>query len=169
MEIVMCEKHKERKRPNTCPDCKAELDGNTAKSNEQVDVVQDSNVDLEPALSEFQHRMHDSKAIRVLIESEILKAIQKVKSELNDLTRITWEHMHIPYGAFCLELMYALEKDGWKYCDFIKNGKQLGYTEDGDFFIVQRVNRKDNPSKPDFSKSGSVKRYIDKQYGRHNS
>ena len=166
----MCEKHKERKRPNTCPDCRAEIENDSNESSNamsQTEVV-DSNIELEPIVTESQHRMHDSKAIRVMIEAEIHKAISKVKSELSDLSRITWEHMHIPHGTFCLELMYALEKDGWKYCDSIRNGKQFGYAEDGDFFLIQRINRKDNPSKPDFSKSGSVRRYIDKQYGRNN-
>lgn len=167
----MCEKHKERKRPNTCPDCKAELEAETL--NESVVTKEEaaenqSNPELEPAVTVQQQRMHDSKAIRVMIEAEIHKAILKVKTELNDLSRITWEHMHIPFGTFCLELMYALEKDGWKYCDSVRNGKQYGYAEDGDFFVVQRINRKDNPPKPDFSKSGSVRRYIDKQHGRNN-
>lgn len=165
----MCEKHKERKRPNTCPDCKAELESETLNNSivKEEDKVE-SNPELEPAVTSQQHRMHDSKAIRVMIEAEIHKAILKVKAELNDLSRITWEHMHIPYGTFCLELMYALEKDGWKYCDYVRNSRQYGYSEDGDFFLVQRINRKDNPPKPDFTKNGSVKRYIDKQYGRNN-
>lgn len=166
----MCERHKTRKRPNTCPDCKAELEESAVKDSvaEENGTIIDSNINLEPQVSEPQQRLYDSKAIKVLIEAEIHKAILKVKSELNDLSRITWEHMHIPYSIFCLELMYALEKEGWKYCDLVRNGKQYGYSEDGDFFIVQRIKRKDNPIKPDFSKSGSVKRYIDKQYGRNN-
>lgn len=162
----MCEKHKERKRPNTCPDCKAELE----QAEQVVDTItenkEDSNPDLEPQVSEQQHRMYDSKAIRVMIEAEILKAVSKVRSEMSDLMKISWEHLYIPYSTFSIELMYALEKDGWKYCDLIKNARQFGYFMDGDIFLLQRVVRKGNNPIPDFTKTGSVKRYLEKINGK---
>ena len=175
----MCEIHKIRKRPSTCDACREELGKEESTTPDTTDtisdlltkkIIQDSNEILEPAVTEQQYRSYDHKAIRVMIEAEITKAVSKVRSEMSDMMRISWEHMHIPYGTFCLELLYCLEKEGWKYCDFIKGNtaKTLGYNEDGDFFIVQRVVKKENPPKPDFSKQGSLKRYMDKVNGKIN-
>jgi hypothetical protein len=111
-------------------------------------------------------RIEEGKYVRVLIESEIQKALAKVKAEMNELRNIQWEHIHVPYSSFCLDLMYAMEKDSWKFVDFIKNPKQYGYSETEDCAVFHRIKRKDGPPVPDFSKNGSVKRFIDKKNGK---
>jgi hypothetical protein len=114
-------------------------------------------------------RMEEGKYIRVLIEAEIQKALIKVRSELAELRNIKWEHLHIPDPVFCMDLMLALEKDGWKYCDHIKNPKLYGYSSDVDFYLMSRIARDDNAPMPDFSKSGNAKRYMDKKNGKEST
>lgn len=150
----MCELHPKRKRKD-CKDC--------FPDEESISIsVIDSNENLEPPISENQNKFHDSKAIRVMIEAEITKAIAKVRSEISDLMQISWEHMYIPYGSFSFELMKHLERDGWKYCELIKNPRQFGYFADGDIFLVQRIVKKDNAPKIDFTKPNAVKKYMEK-------
>jgi hypothetical protein len=186
MEMKMCDIHKVRKRPNTCEACRAELEGSKSVNKvigQQVKVandsiiqqieedvtmdvtevnVEDSNETLEPPISEQQYRLYDSKAIRVMIEAEITKAVAKVRAEMSDLMRINWEHLYVPYTTFSMQLMSALEKEGWKYCDMIKNARTFGYPVDGDIFLLQRIIKKSNAPTPDFTKANTVKRYLNK-------
>jgi hypothetical protein len=166
MEMKMCDIHKVRKRPNTCEACRAELEVSKSVNKviaQQVEIdVKDSNETLEPPISEQQYRLYDSKAIRVMIEAEIAKAVAKVRAEMSDLMRINWEHLYVPYTTFSMQLMYALEKEGWKYCDMIKNARTFGYPVDGDIFLLQRIIKKDNAPTPDFTKANTVKRYLNK-------
>lgn len=111
-------------------------------------------------------RHEEGKYVRVLIEAEIQKALAKVRQEMNELRNIQWEHLDVNYSTFCLALMYALEKEGWKFCDFLKNPKQYGYAMTEDCVVFQRIKRKDNPPRPDFTKTGSVGRYMDKVNGK---
>lgn len=168
---MACEKHKVRKQ-KSCPDCIAELAELTKSVNSPDDTEEivkpadrhDSNINLEPPPNPHQGRVYDAKAVRVLVEAEIQKAINRVKSELDSLTRISWEHTIIPYNSFSMKLMCLLEKEGWKFCDAVRreHGKVMGYNEDDNFFIIQRVFRADNPPIPDFKKSGAVARFINK-------
>lgn len=154
------------------PACQGTISKSVAKAacvavklSEQAKEIQDiiagpsSNVPGSP-------RTEEGKYIRVLIEAEIQKALIKVRSELNELKNMRWEHLHIPDPLFCMDLMMALEKDGWKYCDHIKNPRLYGYLSDVDFYLMQRIIRSDNAPMPDFLKTGNAKRYIDKKNGK---
>lgn len=182
-----CSVHKIRKRPTTCEHCRAELGTSTDTTvtadtpvrvvtsaptvrvalSEQSKAIQDA-ISGPCASQPGSSRIEEGKYIRVLIEAEIQKSVAKIRAELNDVRNLQWEHLFVPDPAFCMDLMFALEKDYWKYCDHIKNPRLYGYSTDGDFYLMQRIIRKDNPPVPDFTKSGAVKRYIEKKNGKEN-
>lgn len=172
---MSCEQHKVRKRPLTCEACAEELkekEISTEKPREHIHipfVLEDPILDItkEEVVTAIdppiiaKARFDEKEYIQALVEKELKLAIAKIKGEINELKNIQWEHLHVSLSTFNLALLFALEKEGWKYCEMVRDGKRFGYIEDGEFVILQRIKNNNNVAKPDFAKRGVLKKYLE--------
>lgn len=103
--------------------------------------------------------------IREYIDGIFAQALEKVKQDINQIKHIRWEHASIPLTIFNIDLMLAIQQDGWKLIEFMKNAKQYGYPDQPDYAVVQRITKPENTPLPDLSKPGNVRKYLEKKNG----
>jgi polyhydroxyalkanoate synthesis regulator phasin len=103
--------------------------------------------------------------VREYVDHIFAQALDKVRQEVNQIKQIRWEHASIPLTVFNIELMTAVQTDGWKLIDMMRNAKQYGYPDQPDYAVLQRVVKPDNEPLPDMSKPGAVRKYLEKKNG----
>jgi hypothetical protein len=203
---MICEKHKLRKRPETCFYCANETQAKVIYSTavtascdlkrvihspavagsispkiskaavkkvkeslitnkeELVDfmkeAINDTSTNKEQLTKIKSQKFDEREYIQAIVEKELRNTVIKLRSELAEIKKIEWEHLEVPLPVFSMQLMYGLEKEGWKYVQMIRDGKKSGYTTDGDYVIIQRVKTNEYPPKPDFEKRGTIKKYL---------
>lgn len=133
---MSCNKHPKRSRKN-CLDC-------FPNAAEEV-VIDSQHVDC-----------------RLEINEIIAKALIKFQEKVNSIANIKWEHLHVPMFIFRLELLKALEQEGWVYCDMIRNPAQYNYKNMEDFCILKRIQRDGNVPVPDLLNSTTYQKYFKK-------
>lgn len=96
-------------------------------------------------------------------EAVAAKVYEKYMEKIYALSDVLWEHLEVPDTIFTLQLLYDLEREGWKWCQLYDElwNKASGLNQPR-HHLLQRVKNSKWPAKPDLSKPAGLAKYIGK-------
>ena len=164
---MVCEKHKIRKRPNSCTDCAEEIGSvNNEILVEKVEVesikeemvsetpistigitgkiikksfLNDGDINIPSTINLDEYYESKAKEYVKQIEDIFHDKMIELKKEVAALFKIRYEHLDIPLTIFNLKMLDQISKDGWQLTHILtKDAARVSGLKD-DSAIVKRI------------------------------
>ena len=157
---MSCQKHIQRKRPNTCPDCAAELKATLPKEEEKVPVVIKEKKKEEPKPIENKKPLLTPTSLPLQLDDDLINLdsqirkvkedleqyckflIEKIRAEARSITEVTYEYEYVRETGFKIDLLDKKAKEGWRFKEILsgKIAELYGFKET--VTVFERVKKK---------------------------
>ena len=169
---MSCKRHIHRKRPNSCPDCAAELKGeekvqtsremladlNKMESEEVELVIKKERKAREPKEPKVVEQFPTSEPVvfNCLIEHKddvdryFNIKLDEFKLKINTLSTLRYENLYVPMDQFDLKMMDKLNKEKWRLINFWDTNIAKASGIKREVAVLERIVASDNKPKPEF-------------------